>query len=136
MKENNIQDKTQLLKEDLAIDEWLELIKEDKNLNGAYISIAQYTYLIEKENQELKKQLDDTKDYINKLQATKDKLDKWDYENALQQKEFIKYLEEPIKIIKQGNPTNITEYTSAKLDTLETILQKYKEIIGVSDENN
>lgn len=31
---------------------------------------------------------------------------------------------------EQCNPVNITEYTSAKLDTLEEILSKYKEIIG------
>lgn len=47
-----------------------------------------------------------------------------------QQKEFIKYLEKPIELIKQGNPTNISEYTSGKLETLEESLQKYKEIIG------
>lgn len=42
-----------MTREDLKINDWLELIKEDKNLNGAYISIAQYIYLIEKENKEL-----------------------------------------------------------------------------------
>ena len=51
-----------------------------------------------------------------------------------QQKEFIEYLEDPIKIITEGNPTNISEYTSAKLDTLKEVLQKYKEIIGGKDE--
>lgn len=45
------------MKEELGINEWLELIKEDKNLNGAYISISQYIYLIEKENQELELEL-------------------------------------------------------------------------------
>lgn len=52
-----------------------------------------------------------------------------------QQKEFIKYLEEPIKIITDGNPTNILEYTMGKFNTLKEILSKYKEIIGdVEDE--
>lgn len=51
-----------------------------------------------------------------------------------QQKEFIEYLEEPIRLIKQGSPVNITEYTSAKLDILEEVLSKYKEIIGDKDE--
>lgn len=51
-----------------------------------------------------------------------------------QQKEFIKYLEEPIKIITDGNPTNISEYTMGKLDTLKEILSKYKEIIGGENE--
>ena len=47
-----------------------------------------------------------------------------------QQKQFIEYLEEPIKIITDGNPTNISEYTAGKLDALKEILSKYKEIIG------
>ena len=47
-----------------------------------------------KENQELKNQLEDKDNFINKLQATKDKLNKWDYENTMKQKEFIKYLED------------------------------------------
>lgn len=37
------------LRKSLGIDEWLELVKEDKNLKGAYISLAQYMYLLEKE---------------------------------------------------------------------------------------
>lgn len=64
---------------------------------------------LEKENQELKKQLE---------------------EKENQQKEFIEYLEEPIRIITDGNPTNISEYTAGKLDALKEILSKYKEIIG------
>lgn len=35
------------LRKNLAIDEWLKLIEEDKNLNGAYISLAQYIYILE-----------------------------------------------------------------------------------------
>lgn len=52
------------LKIGLGVGKWLELIKEDKNLNGAYISICQYIYIIEKENQELKKQLEEYKKII------------------------------------------------------------------------
>lgn len=44
-------------KEKLGINDWLELIKEDKNLNGAYISISQYIWLLEQENKQLKEQL-------------------------------------------------------------------------------
>lgn len=82
-----------------------------------------------KQNQELKKQLEDKEDYINKLQATKDKLDKWDYENTMQQKEFINYLEDEIKIYSNT-------YMGEMLKELKEILQKYKSIIGVSNENN
>lgn len=45
---------------------------------------------LQSENQQLKKQLEDKEDFINKLQATKDKLDKWNYESTMKQKEFIK----------------------------------------------
>lgn len=47
-----------------------------------------------KENQELKKQLEDKEDFIKKLQATKDRLDKYNYKITMQQQEFIKYLED------------------------------------------
>lgn len=46
-----------ITKEKLGINDWLELIKEDKNLNGAYISISQYFWLLEQENEKLKEQL-------------------------------------------------------------------------------
>lgn len=45
------------LRKDLGIDEWLELVKEDKNLNGAYISFGQYMHLLEQENQQLKEEI-------------------------------------------------------------------------------
>lgn len=51
-----------------------------------------------------------------------------------QQKEFIKYLEDEIKH-KSLNATCMFEYNDTVLP-LKEILQKYKSIIGVSDENN
>lgn len=36
------------LRKALGIDEWLELIKEDKNCNGAYVSFGQYMDILEK----------------------------------------------------------------------------------------
>ena len=90
-------------------------------------------YLL-KENKELKKQLEgvrEEREYLyNKLNIQNKYLAEENSKLYKQQKGFIKYLEEPIKLIKQGNPINISEYTSAKLDTLKEILQKYKEIIG------
>ena len=100
---------------------------------------------LQQENKELKKQYEE---YIRAEMKLKDELEKQrkeyqetykdvreeikEYKN--QQKEFIEYLEEPIKIIIEGNPTNISEYTAGKLDALKEILSKYKEIIGVKDE--
>lgn len=76
-----------------------------------------------KENQELKEQVEDQEDFINKLQATKDKLDKWDYENTMKQKEFIKHLEDKINFYK----INTQGYS---MGLVKEILQKYREIIG------
>lgn len=47
-----------------------------------------------------------------------------------QQKEFIKYLEEEIRIYSK------TTYAEEILKELEEILKEYKKIIGVLDENN
>lgn len=83
------------------------------------------TERVKDENQELEKQLEDANEKILLLQASEPMLN---YKKALeetQQKEFINYLEGQIK-------------TSAEVFRLiyKNILQKYKEIIGVSDENN
>lgn len=97
-------------------------------LEDTYIEYCAYVNLAHRYS-ELKKQLEDKEDYINKLQVTKDKLDKWDYENTMQQKDFINYLEDEIKIYSNT-------YMGEMLKELKEILQKYKSIIGVSDENN
>lgn len=101
-----------------------------------------------RENQELKKQLKEKEDYIKKLQATKDKLDKWDYENTLQQAKFIKYLEDEIKYNtpnakwKHYNEDNFNDYdveNSIYIEikptnkVLKEVLQKYKEIVNGSE---
>lgn len=104
---------------------------------------------LSKENQELKKQLTtyqilhrdckvDNLKNISKIE---------EMEN--QQKEFISYLENEIYSIEpKGTGINYNceydseeDYISAmkeqsKLNTLKEILSKYKEIIGVSNENN
>lgn len=96
-----------------------------------------------KENQELKKQLEDKEDFIlsKKLQATKDRLDKYNYKITMQQQEFIKYLEDEKDRLASAC-SNIYEdglghtrlVNEDKFDEVNDILQKYKEIIGLSDE--
>lgn len=81
-----------------------------------------------KENQELKNQLEDKDNFINKLQATKGKLNKWDYENTMKQQKFIKYLEDEIQE-KREKSTTLTAFIR-NVVPLQQILQKYKEIIG------
>lgn len=103
----------------------------------------------ERENKQLKKQLEDFKinqnnnpfenskyrntGFMQGVEATETK-----YIN--QQKEFIDYLEDLIKqnetvveVSKYGLPKNCSKLL---IDFYKEILSKYKEIIGVSDENN
>ena len=47
------------LRKKLAIDEYLDLIKDDKNLNMAYTSLAQYMCLLEQQLEEKEKIIDD-----------------------------------------------------------------------------
>lgn len=96
------------------------------------------------ENQLLKKQLEELD---RKLFFTKNELDmrQKSIDNKLnQQKEFIKYLENEINKLKEqiknydiwhevGNDIN---FLILKKQFNIEILSKYKEIIGVSDENN
>lgn len=98
------------------------------------LEIINYLREIEKENQELKKQLEDKEDFIKKLQGTKDRLDKYNYEITMQQQEFIKYLEDEIKACKAVS--NLLFNSNKEIKVYKEILQKYKEIIGVSNENN
>lgn len=82
-----------------------------------------------RENQELKKQLEDANEKILLLQASEPMLN---YKKALeetQQKEFIKWLEDYLNLFDKMNIDEQIIY-----DTIEEILQKYKEIIGGSDE--
>ena len=91
----------------------------------------EFTSLLKK-NQELKKQVKDkTEDY----KRMKDNFDsKVDTLNKIenQQKEFIKYLEDEIKRLKENDIYQSLQKMA--LATHEHILQKYKEIIGGKDE--
>lgn len=123
-----------MLKEQLKINEWLELIKEDKNLNGAYICISQYLYLDEKEKQEIKKQLEDMTLCRDIASGHRQEVQDREVILLTQQKEFINFLEDEIER-KRLNATCMFEYNNTVLP-LKEILQKYKETIGVLDEDN
>ena len=143
------------LRKKLGIDDWLELVKEDRNCNGAYISFGQYMYLLEKDNQELKKQLEEID---SKLFFTKNELEmrQKSIDNKLrQQKEFIEWLEDKLNMcdgfldtiksdleeISYAGRTSGKTYIATQIMKNETamkcyeeVLSKYKEIIGVKDE--
>lgn len=91
-----------------------------------------------KENQELKKQLEEYKEQVNKglynvCLPYKTGYDKAIKDKEIQQKEFIKYLEDYINSLKKeyGNYVNDNyseEY--GRYYAAKEILQKYKETIG------
>jgi hypothetical protein len=95
----------------------------------------EYISILEQDNAELKKQLEEYKNsqscsFVNICKSTK-------IANYNQQKEFIKWLENEIHTIEttysqiNGNYGLINE----KLEALKEVLRKYKEIIGVEDES-
>lgn len=88
-----------------------------------------------KENQELKKQVEEYENepLTNKISRIDCVLSKIYSQNKTQQKEFIKYLEDEIER-KRKNATCMFEYNNTVLP-LKEVLQKYEEIIGVSDES-
>lgn len=87
---------------------------------------------LEKENQELKKQLEEANEKILLLQVSEPMLN---YKKALeenQQKEFIKYMNDIIEDleIEDVDDEEMKGYLIQRIDTFKEILSKYKEIIG------
>lgn len=124
----------------MTYDELIDYCKEA----GQTISELDYkNRMLEKENQELKKQLEErTKMYLNAYKYAQGMENEVITLNT-QQKEFIKYLEDKIYSIEpKGTGINYNcEYDSeedyvmamqeqSRLNTLKEILQKYKSIIG------
>lgn len=93
-----------------------------------------------KENQELKKQLEEYKDKINWYEnfEVNKTIDKLRLKHNTQQKEFINYLEKRYKDVTSviGSYGSNTDLLYGKKYMLEEILQKYKEIIGAEDDTN
>nr|DAX84777.1 MAG TPA: FIBRINOGEN ALPHA CHAIN, FIBRINOGEN BETA ADHESION, VIRULENCE FACTOR, STREPTOCOCCAL.5A [Caudoviricetes sp.] len=99
--------------------------------------IKQWKEHKEKENQELKKQLENC--YCNRTDCSGRIKDSKVYDSLVQkvetqQKEFIKYLEDEIKELQKIKETeldyDILKDVISQLLVLKEILQKYKEIIG------
>lgn len=128
------------LRKNLGIDDYLELVKEDRNCHGAYISFGQYMYLLEKENQDLKKQLEDMT--LCRDIASGHRKEVQDRETILlnQQKKFVEWLENEIAlwerktyeiaIIKDDTAVFVWKI---KLELLKEVLSKYKEIVGYKE---
>ena len=129
-----------------------KILRENAEHNDKVVDKVNWeNMLLKKENQELKKQLEENKDKINWYEnfEINKTIDKLRIKHNNQQKKFIDYLENGIYSIEpKGTGINYNcEYDSeedyinameeqSKLDTFKEILSKYREIIGVSDENN
>ena len=65
-----MKDNLEINKQKLGIDNWLKLIEEDKNLNGANISVAQYIWLLERQIKKQKEVIEKAIEFSNKNWGT------------------------------------------------------------------
>lgn len=110
------------------------LIKENQELNKKYLNaVADYeTTMAEKE--QLKKQLEEINKMIEKCGFVNIEQVMLNYCGLLvQQKEFIKYLEDEIEKATTNPYTKLSEYGMNRIHIYKEILQKYKRIIGEND---
>ena len=123
-----------------------KILRENAEHNDKVVDKVNWeNMLLKKENQELKKQLEENKDKINWYEnfEINKTIDKLRIKHNNQQKEFISYLENEIYSIEpKGTGINYNcEYDSeedyinameeqSKLNTFKEILSKYREIIG------
>ena len=123
-----------------------KILRENAEHNDKVVDKVNWeNMLLKKENQELKKQLEENKDKINWYEnfEINKTIDKLRIKHNNQQKKFIDYLENGIYSIEpKGTGINYyCEYDSeedyinameeqSKLNTLKEILSKYKSIIG------
>ena len=123
-----------------------KILRENAEHNDKVVDKVNWENMsLKKENQELKKQLEENKDKINWYEnfEINKTIDKLRIKHNNQQKKFIDYLENGIYSIEpKGTGINYNcEYDSeedyinameeqSKLDTFKEILSKYREIIG------
>lgn len=107
----------------------IELFNKRKEYQETYKDVRM-------EIKEYKNQLEDKEDFIKKLQAAKDRLDKYNYEITMQQQEFINWLEAEIKGYEAISDLLFNH--NKELKAYKEILSKYKEIIGegTNEKNN
>ena len=88
---------------------------------------------LSKENQELKKQLKPNY-YVKGLEGTLKEYQQEMNKVAIQQKEFIKYINDCIKELEKESPNKLQNTINLGIiDITKTILQKYKSTIGEND---
>ena len=129
-----------------------ELLEENQQLKQKYENaVADYeTTMFEKEQlnslvnscqeeiRQLKKQLEEYKDKINWYEnfEINKTIDKLRIKHNNQQKEFIEYMNKTIEELEcdDVDDEEMKGYLIQRIDTFKEILQKYRSIIGVSDE--
>ena len=95
--------------------------------------ISDYVNKIQQENQELKKQLEEINNFINKANFANIEQLMLDYcAKTEEQKEFIAYLENEIQSCELTCDLIFNHNKEMKI--YKIILLKYKEIVGVKDE--
>ena len=89
---------------------------------------------LKKENQELKKQLEENKDKINWYEnfEINKTIDKLRLKHNTQQKEFIEYMNKTIEELEceDFDDEEMKGYLIQRIDTFKEILSKFKKIIG------
>lgn len=91
----------------------------------------EYISILEQDNAELKKQLEEINKMIEKCGFVNIEQVMLNYCGLLsQQKEFIKYLEDEIEKATTNPYTKLSEYGMNRIHIYKEILQKYKSIIG------
>ena len=93
----------------------------------------------ERENQELKKQLEVGKEQYHDLVEEKENLQEQlsnSHQIKAQQREFIEWLEDGIRILEMLEETFILINYKNEIRIYKEILSKYKEITGVKDGEN
>lgn len=111
--------------------------EESKELNKKYLNaVADYETTMS-ELQELKKQIEEYQKALDDTMSEKMDLEEENKKYKNQQKKFIEYLEKCINELKKESMNKLQNTINLGIvDITKEILSKYKEIIGVSDENN
>ena len=119
-------------------DERYDYLCSEFNAINYCINLEKYTNKLQQENQSLKKQLEEYENepLTNKISRIDCVVSNIYSRNKTQKKEFIEYLEKTIEELEceDVDDEEMKGYLIQRIDTFKEILQKYKEIIGVSNE--
>ena len=112
-----------------------KILKENAENNDKVVDKVNWeNMLLKKENQELKKQLEENKDKINWYEnfEINKTIDKLRIKHNNQQKEFIEYMNKTIEELECDDvyDEEMKGYLIQRIDIFKEILSKFKSIIG------